>query len=171
MKKLLALLLIAAALAIGWYVASPWLAMKGLRDAAVARDRAELEERVDFVAIRANLKGDIGAAVEREVGESGNPLERFGGALATGLGGLAVDAVVTPEGMAALVVTGRLAAPLVPEDVRSGEIEWEVDRGGFDRFQAHGRFASGRPGPTLHFARDGLGWDVVDVDLPSGAPN
>jgi hypothetical protein len=165
-KRLLALLLLFAALAAGWYLASPWLAMKGLRDAAQEMDRAALEERVDFAAIRVNLKGDLRGAVEREVARSDSPLAQLGGGLATGIGGMAVDAAINPEGIAALVVTGRLAGPLVPESMRRGEIEWGVERGGLYAFEAHGTFADGRAGPTLHFARDGLGWDLVDVTLP-----
>ena len=166
MKKLLALLLLFAALAAGWYLASPWLAMDGLRDAAQAMDRAALEERVDFAAIRANLRENLRGAVEREVAQSDSPLAQLGGGLATGIGGMAVDAAINPEGIAALVVTGRLAGPLVPEDMRQGEIDWEVDRGGLNGFEARGTFEDGRAGPTLHFARDGFGWDLVDVTLP-----
>lgn len=165
MKRLIVLPFIAAALCVGWYIASPWLAMRGIVDAARSGQAAELEERVDFAAIRENLKGDIGAAVERQLPNSENPVERFGGAIATGLGGMAVDAAVTPSGLAALVLTGRFAGPLIPEDMRQGQIEWEIDRDGFETFAAHGRFEDGRAGPTLHFRRDGLGWNLVDVDL------
>jgi hypothetical protein len=168
LKKLLALLLLIAALGAGWYAASPWLAMKGLRDAAVEMDRAALEERVNFAAIRANLKDDLRGAVEREVARSESPLAQLGGGLATGLGGMAVDATINPEGIAALLVSGQLAAPLVPEDMRQGEIEWDVERGGLNAFDAQGRFADGRAGPRLHFARDGLRWDLVDLTLPGG---
>lgn len=167
MKRFLILLLVAAVLVAGWYLASPWLAMKGLRDAAVARDRAALEERVDFAAIRANLRDDLRGAVEREVARSDSPWAQIGGGLATGIGGMAVDAAVTPEGIAALTVTGRLAGPLVPEEARK-EIDWSVERGGLNSFAAQGRYPDGRAGPTLHFSRDGLGWDLVDVTLPGG---
>ncbi|MXO58593.1 DUF2939 domain-containing protein [Altererythrobacter salegens] len=169
MKRLLTLIFIAAALCTGWYVASPWLAMKGLRDAAEEMDGKELDARVDFAAIRTNMKGRIGEAVDRKLGDGDNALERFGGMLATGLGGMAVDASVTPTGVAALVLTGKLAGPLVPDDVKSGDIDWDIDRGGLNSFEAHGRFESGRAGPTLRFARDGLGWDLVDVTLADGS--
>ena len=166
MKRIVALVIVFVGLIAGWYVTSPWLAMQGLRDAAQNLDRTELAERVDFEAIRANLRDDVGAAVEREVAQSDSPLAQVGGAFAAGIGGLAVDAAVTPTGVAALVLTGRLAGPLVPATMQQGEIEWSVERGGFDAFEARGRFADGRAGPTLHFARDGFGWDLVDVTLP-----
>jgi hypothetical protein len=140
--------------------------MSSLRDAAQDLDGAELAERIDFAAIRENLREDLGVAVDREIAQSKNPLARMGGALATGIGGMAVDAAITPDGIAALVLTGRLAGPLVPEPMRQSEIDWSIDRAGLSAFEAHGRFTDGRAGPTLHFARDGFGWDLVDVTLP-----
>lgn len=170
MKRFFALLIVFVGLAGGWYVTSPWLAMKGLRDAALDLDRAELAERVEFAAVRENLRDDLGAAVEREIAQSDGPLAHLGGALAAGVGGLAVNAAVTPNGVAALVLTGRLAGPMIPAGMRQEEIEWSVDRGGFEAFEARGRYADGRAGPTLHFARDGFRWKLVDVTLPLNGP-
>lgn len=165
MKRFLALLVVFASLTLGWYISSPWVAMKGLRDAAVAGDRAALVERVDFAALRANLREDLRGAVERKAARSDSPLAQIGGGLATGIGGIAVDAAVSPEGIAALVLTGRLAGPLIRDEARQ-EIDWSVERGGLNSFAAQGRYPDGRAGPRLHFERDGLSWRLVDVSLP-----
>ena len=71
MKRFFALIVLILAAVGGWYFASPWLAMKGLSDAAQAGDTAELEQRVDFPALRASVSDQISEATRRRQGQGG----------------------------------------------------------------------------------------------------
>jgi hypothetical protein len=167
MKKLLALVLLAIVLFGGWYFVSPWWAMKELRDAAQGVDVAALEERIDFEAVQDSVKTQMRAHFAERADEPENTsvLAQIGANLTLAAADRAVDTLVTPKGMAAMIVTGSVAAPMIPEDMRTGDITWDVHRESFSRFRAVPTLEDGREGPHLVFARDGLGWDVVAVEL------
>ncbi|MFB0613295.1 DUF2939 domain-containing protein [Aurantiacibacter poecillastricola] len=165
MKKLVALIMLAGIALGGWYFASPWLAMKGLSDAARAGDTAELEERVDFPALRASVSDQISEATRRREGRGGL-LDELGGILAERVGREVTERALTPQNVGTLIVSGSFAAGMLPERLRGQRIEWDVEREGFEHFRAVGTFEDGTGGPTLLFARDGLGWDLTGIELP-----
>jgi hypothetical protein len=151
-------IVVALLVAVGaaWYFLSPGYAMSQLRDAAVAGDAAELEERIDFPAVREALKADMRASMEGDA--------VLGGELAMKMVGGLIDAVITPQAMATVVKEGRLGA----RDPAAGErqqTEWEIDREGFGRFRATPVVDEGTP-PSMIFELDGLGWRVVEIDIP-----
>ncbi len=166
MKKLLALILAIAIVVLGWWFASPWIAMRGLAGAAQAGDTAELEERVDFPALRASVSDQISEATRRRQGQEGGLLDALGGAVAERIGREITDRALTPEGVGTLVVSGSFAAGMLPERLRGQDIDWDVERDGFEHFRAVGTFEDGTGGPTLLFARDGLGWNLTGIELP-----
>ncbi len=168
MRKLLTLLAILLLIAGGWLFASPWLAMKGVADAAVDGDTAALEDRIDFEAMRASAREQLSDAVAEEQGRGGL-LDVVGGAVAERVGREAIDRTITPAGVANLVRYGAPAAALVPERYRSQEITWDVEREGLDSFRAVGTYEDGAPAPVLHFSREGLGWTMTGFELPGFA--
>ena len=168
MKKLIALVLVAALAFGGWYFVSPWWAMKSLADAAEARDFAAIEEKVDMEALRASAAEQVTEAVRRQRG-SGGLLDGFGGVVAERVGREVMDRALTPEGMGTVVATGALAAPFLPERLRGQPIDWDVERDGLDHFRGVGTFADGTQGPTLIFEREGLGWVLTGFELPGFA--
>ncbi len=162
MKKLFALVVLVAVLVGGWYFASPWLAMKGLADAAQAGDTAELERRVDFPALRASVSEQITEATRQERGVIGE----LGGIVAQQLGQRLTDRALTPEAVGQMVTSGALAAGLLPERLRGQSIDWDVEREGLDHFRAVGTFEDGTDGPNLLFARHGMEWKLTGFELP-----
>ncbi len=168
MRKLLTLLILIALVIGGWYFVSPWLAMKGLADAAQDGDVAALEERVDFPALRASASDQISEATRRRVGDGGL-LDQIGGAVAERVGREVANRALTPEAVGNMVSNGALAAGLLPERLRGQEISWDVEREGLENFRAIGTFEDGTAGPTLIFARDGLGWKLTGFELPGAA--
>ncbi len=167
MRKLLALILLVALALGGWYLASPWWAMKGLADAAQAGDVAELERRVDFPALRASASEQISEATRRRVGQGqGGLLDSLSGVVAEQVGRVALERTLTPEAVGTLVISGTFAAGLLPERLRGQGINWSVERDGLSHFRAIGTFEDGTPGPILLFARDGLGWTLTGLELP-----
>jgi hypothetical protein len=109
---------------LGWVVATPWLAAQDLAEAAERGDARALERRVDFPKLRDSLKEELNARMADEVrARSGSDRlaglgALFGPALISG----AVDALVTPQAVSAMVQTGE--APKAPG---RGDSEAEVE--------------------------------------------
>lgn len=176
MKKgvLLAVLLALAAFA-GWYVLSPGMAMQGLKEAALAGDREELKERVDFPAIRESLKSQLRAHMAAEMAKEKdtNPFAGIGMLLANAIIDPLIDGVISPDGIKAIVENGRMkradGAAENAEESPEKPIEWAIERRGLDKFTAHPEVPEGDAAPVLVFRRDGLGWDLVDIEVPSNS--
>lgn len=164
MKNLLLLVAVIGLTFLGWYIASPWLAMKSLADAAQAGDVAALEEQVDFPALRASAAEQITEAARRQQ-EQGGILGRIGGEIVERVGPEMTDRLLTPESMGNVVLVGGFAAGLLPERLRGQELSWDVERDGFDHFTAEGTFEDGSTGPDLIFARERLGWKLTGFRL------
>jgi hypothetical protein len=150
--------LLLVALAGAWYFLSPAYAMSQLHDAAIAGDAKELEERIDFPAVRAALKADLRAELADD-----EPV--FGGAAVASIADQLIDAVITPQTMAVIVEHGRFSAGNAGADTGQ-KTEWEVDREGFSRFRATPVLPAGETAPSMVFELDGLGWRVVEIDIP-----
>lgn len=113
---------------LGWIVATPWLAAQDLAEAAERGDARALERRVDFPKLRESMKEELNARMAEEV------RARSGSDRLAGLGALfgpslisgAVDALITPQAVSAMVQTGD--APKAPGrgDSRA-EVEAKAD--------------------------------------------
>ena len=168
MRKLIVIGVLLVALAGGWLFASPWMALDSLRDAAREGDAEALAETIDFPLVRQNLKvgmrKEIAAAAESR-GAKGALAAAGSEFLATGFADQVVDAVITPKGMAALLVTGSLI-PREEGVPATKEIDWEVDREGLGTFRAFPKGEDGEAYPSLVFERSGLSWKLVAIDIP-----
>lgn len=110
--------LIAALVAVvalgGFYLASPLLAFRAMSEAAEAGDRDGLERTVDFPAVRGDLKEQLNArllgALNRDSALSDGPFGALGALLGPAIVEQVVNATVTPDGVAAIVRSGK--APL-----------------------------------------------------------
>ncbi|CBA16254.1 DUF2939 domain-containing protein [Xanthomonas albilineans] len=177
MKKWLALLLFALLGLGGYVVAGPYLAIHGIEQALRQRDAAALEEYVDFPTLRVNLKAQFDDALLRRAGPD-MQANLFGGALlslAGSVGGMSVDALVTPAGIGALLQGDALwkrasgdtvggdtyAAPRPPQPLRQAEQRFEST----SRFVATVHTADGTPVQCV-FTRDGLHWKLSNILLP-----
>jgi len=170
MKKWL-IVAVAAVLALGagWYWASPSLAMRNLRAAAISGDRDDLSGRVDFPAVRESLKSQFKTAMMTEMAKNKDANSGFaalGAALAMSFVDPIVDAMVSPEGMKKMVENGKFAKPGDNEQSNGTAPEWQIEHKGLDRFTASPKTADDSKAPTLVFHRDGLGWKLVDVVVP-----
>lgn len=136
-----AVLLLAGA---GWWFASPWLALKDMRDAAAAYDERAFSTYVDYAAVRGDLVHRIGG-------------HGVIGAVGRVAGGAASHVVVNSVVMKLLLV--------LPEGKGDGPVRadnLEMRREGLNAFSMVPRDGKG---PTLHFGRYGLGWKLTGVDL------
>jgi hypothetical protein len=161
MRRWLITLLVLVALAGGgWLWGSPYLTLLQLKKAADSRDLAAISAKIDYPAIRADLKTQLQDRLARK---DGSALDQLGSALAERFADPLVDAAITPEGMRALFASAAVANAARPglASARPGEMRIRRD--------SLGRFAltsTNGPGPELIFELQGLTWRVTAVRLP-----
>ncbi len=153
----------------GWYWASPFFAVAGLRNAAIRGDTKELNERVDFSRLRDEIKAQFSKVLIARMTESlqGNPFAALGVVLATKLTDVMVDTMITPAGIAALV---EPAGKDRTQNEVSGlalmfSADFRVHREGLDSFSFYSPNEQEKK-PTLRFGREGLRWRLVGVQIP-----
>jgi hypothetical protein len=158
----------------GAYLASPLVAVRSFVSAARSGDSAKLDAAVDFSAVRESLKPQVSAAVTSR----SRDLPRIGGVRLAGLGTLlapaiadrAVDGIVTPRGIAALVTmrgTGHDEAAGPPARERTA---YHYRYVGLDRFLVQLNRTE-RPDEVTGFTferRNLFWWKLVRIDLPDG---
>jgi len=163
----------------GAWALSPVFAMQALTRAAEQGDEEALDRLVDFPAVRQSLKDEVNARMMAEMrdGESGiDPAWAgvgmlLGPAIVSG----AIDAVVTPQGVATMVRTAEAPEPqdvLKRPRVTPGETEDDVRKSwtyrGANRVEVR-LTTTDRPDQPLilNMDRQGLfGWRLVEIDLP-----
>lgn len=177
MKKWLltgALLLVAL---LAYVAAGPYLAINGIRNALAAQDVTALEHHVDFPTLRLNMKARVEDYIARKGGglaESGGLLGAIGLQIAGGLGNTAVDTMVTPLGIAALLqgrgmwmrasgqtVDGDTYGDPQPADpLKDAKLQYQS----LSNFTASIRDERGKPVVAV-FHRQGLRWRLVDIQF------
>ena len=173
-------------LLLAYVAAGPWLAIKGIRTALAERDAAALEQYVDFPALRVNLKAHLDDYILRksglrkggDVAESGGFLGAIGLQIASGLGGTAVDAMVTPMGIGSLLqghaMWKRAAGQTTNGDAYGPPQPMDPLKGAKTRFESTSRFtatvkdAEGEPVVAV-FQRQGLHWRLADIRFEQAA--
>jgi hypothetical protein len=176
MKKWIALVLVAL-LALGSYVAAgPYLTVRAIRTAVMEQDAAALSKQVDFPGLRASLKAQLGDRLLRRAGPDlqSTPLGAFGVAIADGLLGGTVDAMVTPAGLGALMeghkIWKRVGDGLPTADPAASAREPLHDAR--YRYESPSRFTAtvvDEDGRAVVFVitRHGLRWKLSDIRLPA----
>jgi hypothetical protein len=175
------LLILSAVVVVAAYLAMPILTVRALVRAAETGDEAALERLVDFPAFRESLKEQLTGRLMAEMRED----ERTDDSALAGLGMLfgpmlvdgAVDMLVTPEAISAMVETAE--APEPADAVAPAEPEREENeiRKSY-AYRDLNTFVLGltdpeRPDETLKLLlkRDGpFGWKLAGVELPEARP-
>lgn len=164
----------------GWIAAGPYMAIRGIQQAMEKRDVSKLASHVDYPTLRANLKAQVEDRIAREMGARFG--EQFAGGMGGGVAGMlsdsAVDAMVSPMGIAILLqghalkqrVTGNVdpdggltAAPLPYDPMQNARTRFESP----SRFVATVDSADGKPIDFI-FERQALRWRLTDIRLPPG---
>jgi hypothetical protein len=145
----------------GWLWASPYLTLWQLKKAADAGDLAAISAKIDYPAVRADLKAQLRERVGRD---GGSALDKLGAAVAERFADPVVDAAITPEGMRALFASAAVAEAARPGAATGGKAgEMRVRRDALGRFALVPATGSG---PEVVFGLQGLGWRVTAVRLP-----
>ena len=174
-KRLAIAAVVVVLLLLAWLAAGPWLAMHGIREALAARDAAALERHVDFPALRVNLKAHLEDAIARRAGDDGDAgglVGALGRQLAGAMGGVAVDTMVTPLGIGALLqgegMWKRATGDTVDGDTYGDPRPMDPLRDAETRYASTSRFTAttrGADGSAIvaEFERQGLRWRLVDI--------
>ena len=176
MKKLLLLLGLVVLLLAGWLVAGPYLTVRGLSQAIERKDTTQLDRYVDFPMLRANLRAQLDDYVVRRAGPDVQS-NLVGALLLTAgqrLSGTAVDAMVTPTGIGALLeghtLWKRASNDLESSDAYAAPRAARPLEGVTHRFESLSRFTATTQtaqGPVVFvLQRQGLRWKLVNIDLP-----
>ena len=143
-----------------------------------ARDVSGLERHVDYPTLRGNLRARLEDRIAREIGKRYGA--QGGGGMLGGVAGMlsdsAVDAMVSPAGIAILLqghalkqrATGNVdpnggvtAAPIPYDPMKDARTRFESP----SRFVATVNSAEGKPIDFI-FERQGLRWRLTDIGLP-----
>jgi len=175
-KWLLVVVLLLAAL-LGYVAAGPWLTMHAIGKAVREENHAALSRHIDFPPLRASLRDQLGDRLARSVGVERQTglLGALGMTVANELAGGAVDLLVTPYGLGALMegrkvwhrASGR-PPPQSATEARARPDPWrEAERRyeSMSRFTATVRTDDGQP-LVFVLTRTGLRWKLSDIRLP-----
>ncbi|MDQ3038329.1 MAG: DUF2939 domain-containing protein [Pseudomonadota bacterium] len=177
MKKWLLVAVLVFAALIAFVVAGPYLAINGIRQALEEQDVAALERHVDFPTLRLNVRAHVEDYIARKGGglaESGGMLGAIGLQIAGGLGNTAVDTMVTPLGIAALLqgrsMWMRASGDTVNGDTYGDPRPADPLKNAKLRYETASRFTATIPdergAPVVAvFQRQGLRWRLVDIQL------
>jgi hypothetical protein len=170
---LLVLLLVAAAL--GYGIAGPWIAIRGIHAAIEDRDPGKLERYVDFPTLRANVRAKVAKRLlAAATAPSGRVVgDDLGRTMIGAISDKAVDAMVSPMGIALLLegralahrVAGREPAPGGKDDAADPLLQAKTKFESASRFTATVDSADGRP-VVFVFERKWLRWKLADIRLP-----
>lgn len=156
----------------GWYFASPGLALRSLKAAAVEGDTAALREQIDFPSLRESLKTQLRAKLAAEITskKDDNPFGKLGAVLAMGMVDGMVEGFITPEALRELVLQRKRESANSNENLGTSraegkELDWEIERDGLDRFYLLPGRSKDEKGPKLIFERSGISWKLSGIDL------
>ncbi len=175
MKKWIVAAVVVVVLLLAYTAAGPFLAIRGIHAAVEARDRDKLERYVDFPTLRANVRAKVAKRLlSAATAPSGRVVgDDLGRNLIGEISDHAVDAMVSPAGIAVLLEGRALAQRMVGTGPGIGEKDDAADplRDAKKRFESPSRFtatvssADGRP-VVFVFERTWLSWKLADIRLP-----
>jgi Protein of unknown function (DUF2939) len=171
LKKItLAAAVAAIALAASVY-ASPYYALHQMKNAIAERNVDALASQVDFPALRGSIKRQL----EKTMGDSiqaatasDNPFAAMGQAMVTTMLGKMVDAMVSPEGVAAMVSKSAVGADANKGTSDTGaqeKADYSVAYAGWDKFVVRAKTGGDEKG-SLVLQRHGLwNWKLSAIEL------
>jgi hypothetical protein len=182
MKKAAAIAVVGVAVLLaGWIAMGPFLAASAIRTAVARNDEAELDQHIDFPAVRNSLKSQIYGAID----DRGPPDDSggIGNALKSIVSG-AMDVMLTPHGVLLLLRHRTALGHAAPDETSAGSASPPSQDAQPQRKPViHYRFASPNRfvvtvadadypdvPATLVLHRYGLSWKLAEIDLPSQQP-
>ena len=145
-----------------WYFESPAWTLKGMKDAAQAKDADALNAYIDYPALRENFKAELMARMMTEAQKDKTGFGTLGMALGSALVGPLIDGLVSPSGMRTALLANRQQATSAASALRVPD-EPVIVRRNFSEFVVTSK---SQPNSGLVFKRHGLSWMLSGVELP-----
>lgn len=172
--KLKYLLVTVIVLLAGYLLATPYLTVNQMREAARARDANALAAYIEFPSVRRSFKAQFKAVIDNKVfpGAQDSALARIGAGVATALVERGIDFMVTPEGVQKLMSGAKVyedgnARAEDADTAKQNEPFTDVARHyeSLNRFVATVKTADG---DDIDFVlqRRGLDWKLAEIRLP-----
>lgn len=157
MKKLIAVLVPVVLALSAWWFGGPYVTVHGLSGAIEQRDTERLERYVDFPRVRSSLRAQLNDYLVRQAGPdvAASPFGALLYGLGDQLGGAAVDTMVTPTGIGAML---------------QGHVLWKRGRNELQGGDAFGPTEPARPLKNAEHRFEALDRFVVDIDRGPGQP-
>ena len=157
------------------YAALPYWAAYSLGQAVDAADAEALEDKVDWVSVRAGLQEDLSNHTQAELqgaSNQGSVLAQLATALAPSVVGEALDYAVTPERIAAMLKSTRgddssvsSGNSTTENTEEEGGVTWAFFNGMNEFRVAYAPKADSNE-IDLIFTRQGLSWPLTRIHLP-----
>jgi len=104
--------IVAALLAGGYYLASPYLAVKGASEGFASKNAEQVNKYIDYPALQSSLKSQLGAimleSMRNDPKMADNPFSDFAAVMITPIVNTMVDTYVTPNGMKLVLGSAKL---------------------------------------------------------------
>jgi len=152
----------------GWFYATPYITLYQLKKAVDAQDTVAISKHINFPALRENLKSSL---TGKKASEKSNPFKSLKSALVNAMTDPMVDALVTPEGIAALMKGERLLG----KKGRKGQESQKDDKDDQQYSMGYETFnrvvlrtknkENSKEETAFVFTRDGLTWKLSGVRL------
>jgi hypothetical protein len=168
----------AIAIAMGGAIfASPYFALHQIKQSLRERDADSLSERVDFPALRENLKGQLMAAMTEGMSAPAMkelPFAAMGQALGAALIGPMVDSMISPAGVELLMrnnaaISTEARHPAGETSAPQSSAGYTLSYKGWSKVVIHATNANGNEG-DLTLRRHGLwSWKLAAIEMSAGA--
>lgn len=162
----------------GYVIASPYIVVNSIRDAADRRDSVALAEHIDFPVLRENVKQQFTATINESLAAEleGNPFASAGAALATTIVNAMIDTVMTPNGLM-LIMNGEDPSEIINKQVPTqyepseAAAEPDVSMGYLDlnRFSIAIDNETGEQARLILHRHGLVDWKISDLDVQAGA--
>ncbi|MEJ2107688.1 MAG: DUF2939 domain-containing protein [Acidiferrobacteraceae bacterium] len=172
MKKVVWIAGVILVLLAGYVAAGPYLTVSAIKTGVIEQDSKKLSENIDFPKLRQNLKGQLNAAMMKNISaeEKDNPFAVLAAGLAMKMADAIVDSYVTPSGLA-LMMEGKEPPKEQGTETAAPPKKDELFRNARYSYDSINQFSIWVPddkGQETRFVlqRDGLSWKLVNLVLP-----
>lgn len=174
-KTIIVVFTIFIILAVAYFYASPYLAIRNLKQGIQNGDHELLSEYIDFPMLRQNIKEQLNASMMQQATESvkSNPFGLLGAAIAPKLIENLVDSYVTPSGLKKILagekVTSQITNPTPPSGMNDVIKIFENAMYGFDSLGKFSIRVKNKENEETRFVltRSGLDWRLTNIILPT----
>ncbi len=159
------------------YVGSPFWAARQFKQAALSGNVDRLEASVDFPSVRESLKSQLTIAMTEKMQSDpemrSNPFAGLGIMILPAMVGKMVDAYVTPDGMSAMMRSGKVRTAKTAEPVKANiDYDYDYSYRTLDRFAVTAKASDAKAdaAPRFVFERRGiLSWKLIRIEIPAAA--